>query len=533
MDQHQREYLDDESNIREGGRREHKNDSVPAKIGLSDPTACINACFHQFVDEWLAKTHGTFEDVCKQLSSHAGPNTELWKLYCCDSINCGVRTDRTGQTSVDSIINRCQNTGSYFIYDPGPPSPDTFNCSLVASDPGESGFRTASPVIATTTSISSSSSAETSLSSEANTSASGMGAVPSAQAGLTEGGKAAIGICSSLAIIAIIFLLGFLISQRRSRPKNYMDNALNASFHARSSSEPPSGSQTPLITRRPSASSKGLPLTPPARLSDRRFLPSLLKHGDTPNSSLASGVKERSLAIALDSSNEKKSAMRDEHQAAPNGITRSPASPSSPAAVHFAPHFLRGSGISHSSELGRASTLATGSSEASSVPRPTATALGSDAPLLSLPISPTRPRRPHEGSLEIPNLVTPAGPPPNRALPAPPPDYPASPTFPVSPITPSSSPAPLSARPLALSDGAHAFLPSQLGPTDHRGHMQSSTRDLLDTAEREERETSESWGSWAGGLGVGASKRSYTSYGQSRDNIKCDRKAGESGCSRG
>ncbi|KAI0133431.1 hypothetical protein F4776DRAFT_136532 [Hypoxylon sp. NC0597] len=496
---------------RETHRREQKeDDSVPAKIGLSNPTACIDACFHQFVDEWSRKTHGSFEDVCNQLSSHPGPNTELWKLYCCDSTNCGVKTEQTGQSpSVDSIINRCQNAGDYFIYDPGPPSSNVLNCTSAASVPGESELQTVSSAMTATPSTSSSPAAVTSLSSEFNSTASGIGAVPSTLMGLTEGSKAAIGICSSLAIIAIIFLLGFLISRRRSRPKGYTDNVSNAPRHVRSSSEAPSNSQTPLITPPPSTSSKGFPLTPPARLSDRRFLPPL-KQNETPGSTFVD--ESAFLSIALNSATEKKSALRHEPQVTPNNLSKPPVSPSSLAAVHLATHFLRDSGSSYSSGPGGASTLTTASGKASSEHYRTAAIFGTDTPSLSLPLSPARPRRPQDGSLDIPHLITPAGPPPTRALPAPPPYYPASPTFSVSPITPSSSPVPPSVRPLAPRDSTHDFSASQSGAVNHKGHTQSSTRDFPDTTEPYERETSESWGSWGAGPGVEERKGGYGGY---------------------
>ncbi|OTA53676.1 hypothetical protein K449DRAFT_454902 [Hypoxylon sp. EC38] len=491
MDRHRSNDPDKCNNSnRENRRREQKeDDSVPAKIGLSNPTACIDACFHQFVDEWSGKTHGSFEDVCNQLSLRSGPNTELWKLYCCDSTNCA---------SVDSIINRCQNTGNYFIYDPGPPSSNVFNCASAAS------------AMTTTMSSSSSPAAMTSLSSKLNSTASDIGSMPSTPMGLTEGSKAAIGICSSLAIIAIIFLLGFLISRRRSHPKGFMENASNAPRHVRSFSEPPSSSQTPLITPPPSASSKGFPLTPPARLSDRRFLPSL-KQGDTPSSTFVNDGAF--LTVTLDSATEKKlGILRHEPQTTPNNISKSPVSPSSLAAVHLATRFLRDSGSSYGSGPGRASMLTTASVKASSEHYRLAAVLGTDTPSLQLPLSPTRPRRPRDGSLDIPHLVTPAGPPPTHALPAPPPYYPASPTFSVSPITPSSSPVPPSMRPLAFRDCTHDFRASRSGVVDHKGHMQSSARDFHDTTEPYDCETSESWGSWGAGPGVEERKGAHGGY---------------------
>lgn len=444
------------------------------------------------------------------------------------------------------------SVGDYLIYDPGSP-PSNVSCNTVAngevpsichplaspnhlitSGPNEPGVVTSisnnGPSAMVTATYSSSSSAmETSSSSELNSTLSGAGLAPSASTGLTEGSKAAIGICASLAIIAIIFLVGFLISRRRSRPQSYFDGAPNAPRHGRSFSEPASGSRTPLITPPPSASSKGPPLTPPARLSDRRFLPSLLKQDGTPNSSMASGLDERPLPQAtLGSPAEKKGVLRHQRRATTNSINKSPFSPSPPAAVHFAPHFLRDSGSSYSSGPGGASTTTIGSNKAGSI-----YSVGRGTPPLPLPLSPTRPPRPHDGHLEIPHLVTPAGPPPNRALPAPPPYHPASPTFSVSPVSPSSSPALPPVRPPPWSDNAPTVSGQQLGadskvrldPSAIGIALPASTMDLRDLTESYARETSESWGSWsgAGGGGPGVSiaagrKRGYGHNGRPREN---------------
>lgn len=84
----------------------HKmNGAVPADIGLQDPEACVRACYDLFVEEWLGKTHGTFEDVCYELA-HMQPDTELWELYRCDSTYCGVWANETGESrSLDLIGN--------------------------------------------------------------------------------------------------------------------------------------------------------------------------------------------------------------------------------------------------------------------------------------------------------------------------------------------------------------------------------------------------------------------------------------------
>ena len=74
-----------------------KDNTSPAEIGLQDPEACVRACYDRFVEEWLRKTQGTFEDVCYQLS-HIQPDTELWKLYRCDSTYCDVWANETGKS---------------------------------------------------------------------------------------------------------------------------------------------------------------------------------------------------------------------------------------------------------------------------------------------------------------------------------------------------------------------------------------------------------------------------------------------------
>ncbi|KAI1441047.1 hypothetical protein F5Y02DRAFT_318197 [Annulohypoxylon stygium] len=481
------------------------------RIGARDgQQPCVDRCYNQFVEEWYGKTHGGFPGVCSQLADRQ-PSTELWRLYCCDSTNCGVVTEVKGQSpSVDLIINKCQNIGDYLIYDPGPPQLNNFNCSSLKNDSGESNAQTSlsssSPsAMQTAASSSSPTAAATSLSSELNSTASGLGAVPSTTMGLTEGSKAAIGICSSLAIIAIIFLVGFLIKRRRSHPMSFAARdpqppSSAPRLNPRSSSEPPSGSDTPLITPPPSA--KGPSLTPPARLSDRRFLPPLLKpgqgqlHNSMPNSSFTGTTENRAyLPASLSSPTDKRPAL---HQTNPNGIARSAGSPSLPSSVHFAPQFLRDSGSSYSSGRGGASNKVT------SVHSMTA---GTHTPLPS----PTRASR-APAHLEIPGsgevVGTPAGPPPSRALPAPPPPYhPVSPTFSMSPLTPASSPA-LPLRSLATGDGVRVYSSSQLvlgnghGNAEIKG-LSSSAKDLCELTESYARETAESWGSWNGGGGPG------------------------------
>lgn len=79
------------------GKINRNVDISPTPFALRDGPECVDKCFDQFVGEWYGKIHGDFESVCNQLA-HVEPNTELWKLYCCDSTNCGVYTGEKGQS---------------------------------------------------------------------------------------------------------------------------------------------------------------------------------------------------------------------------------------------------------------------------------------------------------------------------------------------------------------------------------------------------------------------------------------------------
>ena len=99
MDLHRRtDFSQFNINEREDhGYRSESNVANPADIGLQNPEACITACFQQFVYGLSEDPSDNFEDVCNQLSN-VQPNTELWKLYCCDSTFCGVWTGEKGQS---------------------------------------------------------------------------------------------------------------------------------------------------------------------------------------------------------------------------------------------------------------------------------------------------------------------------------------------------------------------------------------------------------------------------------------------------
>ncbi|KAI0025155.1 hypothetical protein F4780DRAFT_415698 [Xylariomycetidae sp. FL0641] len=266
----------------------------PADIGLENPDACVKACFQQFL------AGRELVEVCRSLQQD--DDRSLWGLYCCDSSYCGVYTAEVGQSpSVDLIINECQNNGYYSIPDPGPPNQclNTPGDSLPAlpsasGEPQDPGLRTFSIESAPTITSGAGSSLPTTTASQTAAPNSAVPLSPSegspnADSGhtasheLTEGAKIAIGVVIPICIIAGIFLAVCLLRRRSLSSRRYPGG--NGSFsrhHIRSFSEPPGGSRTPLITRPATAVFRHgarTPPPPPARLGERRYLPSIFRPG--------------------------------------------------------------------------------------------------------------------------------------------------------------------------------------------------------------------------------------------------------------
>ncbi|KAH9988128.1 hypothetical protein F4779DRAFT_638496 [Xylariaceae sp. FL0662B] len=480
----------------------------PADIQLTNATACIESCYDDFLNRWSINQE--LRDVCEDLSQ-VDLEKKLWSLYCCDSIYCGVSIWTKGNDpNVDLIINKCKEIG-YSLFDPGP-HPDDYSCPSALVDFRLAGSQplvssSSSPATVPATTASPSPTADPSMGLEDNSTTSNTTMSPSVSGGLSEGSKAAIGICSSLAIIAIIFLVVFLLTRRqRHGSQDFFNGTRGTPRQNGSYSGPQSGSRTPLISPPPSIASKGPPLTPPARLSDRRLLPPILKSG-TPHSSSAFALGDplfppTPLSTPTDAKNEHAHAPGHDRQAAATSIAKSPVSP--PAAVHFASHFMRDSDSSYCSGPGGAPSTPT---KPGSVRSGTASMTATSPQPQPQPVSPSRPPRPHDGPLEIPDLVTPAGPPPNRALPAPPP-YAASPA---SPLFPAARPAERGhGREQERLDENAIGVALPAPPT-------ASTRDFADLTQEYARESGnrnqhqhqsqnpESWGSWSGGgSGAGA-----------------------------
>ncbi len=70
-------------------RRDDRQSQRPEAFGLSDPTACINACKDEFFNGKISGSGDNYPDICRILSPDQS-NKALWELYACDSTFCGV-----------------------------------------------------------------------------------------------------------------------------------------------------------------------------------------------------------------------------------------------------------------------------------------------------------------------------------------------------------------------------------------------------------------------------------------------------------
>ncbi|KAI0517318.1 hypothetical protein F5B22DRAFT_117592 [Xylaria bambusicola] len=479
----------------------------PADFGRENASACVTACFEEFIPN--------VRDACHQLQQPEHRQTYLWDLYCCDSSNCGVYIGGIGQSpNVDLIINECQNIGFPSIEDPGPPSMNyctssttpAINSSLPPQtldlDPS-----TAQIVMTKPTDFTSlhtvTPSHTASLASRTSVSLPSTPAVPSSSAStgsaiststdssrLSSGVTAAISIFSVLAILAITALLLFLFHRRKRGPGSSSLGLRLTPYDSRLYPGPRSGSLTPLITSPPPASSRPAPLTPPAKLSDRKYLQPVQRQG-TSQTSASLGVGDKTLppspARAPIQSQAKSRHKRVAAATSTNSqILTVPVPP---------PSFQYPQSSIYSSSSGPDTSIITiDSNKASSIHSGSATIVGNVTP----PSSTTRFTRAHDGPLELPDYVTPAGPPPNRALPAPPPTHPNSPSCSVSPTSPRSPTFPAS----ALANGDGPIVSTQHGIATATP-VSISAKELRDLTESYARETRESWGSWSGVGGGG------------------------------
>ncbi|KAI1438925.1 hypothetical protein GGR50DRAFT_210927 [Xylaria sp. CBS 124048] len=493
--------------IREPGRVYDQGHGT--EVRGENASGCVNSCFNELIP--------SVEDACRQLQQPEYQQTRLWDLYCCDSLNCGVYIGDVGQSpNVDLIINKCQNIGFFSIEDPGPPA--TNYCASSMSNTMNSAYVTAAAEpseISTIRSFSAEStttpanpptrtldidrpSAPTSVISGIMSNTSNTSFAPSTDRGtstrLPGGAKAAIGVFSVIAGLAVTTIMLLLFRKRKNVRDNPLGLPLMIPYGNRPYPGPLSGSQTPLITPPPSVS-RGIPLSPPAKLSDRKYLKPSFKQ-DAARPSVSSGIGDQAFPSSpLCAPTQSKLKPRRERRVISSGI-RFPVAKTIPEPL---PH-PQSSIYSTSSGPG-ASTVTVESNNPSSINSGSATIAGTNTP----PMSPTTFPRTQEGPYESSDFVTPAGPPPRRALPVPPHRRPNSPTFTVSPVSPRSPTFP--PRSLHREDTQVPVQTSdRVAPP-----VSTSTKELCDLTESYARETRESWGSWSGvgggGPGVSTANR--------------------------
>ncbi|KAL2265306.1 hypothetical protein VTJ83DRAFT_6406 [Remersonia thermophila] len=261
----------------------------PAEIQQQpwDPRACIQDCRAQFLreaySEWT-ETSG-WKEGCASLDQGTAAS-ELWQLYWCDRVFCGVANSQGGlgqDPNVNLIINTCQIHGFYNIFDPGPP-PSDFACSTNA--PPESCRPRRTPSIPAPPRETESGLIQTATASSTSYPTGTLRTFASAHStGITNHGKAVIAICSVLALLLLLALIAVCMRRQRRRetlagaglrPRRGPDGGILGD-----NSIGPTSSPTPLIT--PVASSGGVRsiLAPPRHRRDHQFaLPSIFRRGN-------------------------------------------------------------------------------------------------------------------------------------------------------------------------------------------------------------------------------------------------------------
>ncbi|KAM0430496.1 hypothetical protein ACHAPT_005843 [Fusarium lateritium] len=398
-------------------------------------------CRERFLRELLPKDE-TLERVCEALGDRGEQEQQRQQhrsfraLYCCDSQLCGVDNlgERGRDPNVNWIINACQEIGHHSIVDPGPPDAD-YVCDPESTYGGDPYCHKAQPADRAENeapeSVSSTSQASTSedatskrstTASETSTSAPVQSSMPDTtystssdpslvtssskeqdgkdEAGLPLGVKITIAILSVVILAALVILVVCLVRRRKSRRIDIRRLIKHPT------SPPPADSPTPLVSPTLShTDADGVPLTPPARLRERKFLP-------TPSEQSLSPHRDRSGFPASPLCSPTSSNLTPRHERTPK-IYSTDQVPAVPMIVMTAPE-------------GGPTSRNDGSASFSGVTPP--------ASVRKMPLghgsgSPPRPPRSRDGLFKI--LVSP-GPPPTRALPSTPPNRPSTPTKPLS-----------------------------------------------------------------------------------------------------
>ncbi|KAK4173551.1 hypothetical protein QBC36DRAFT_380899 [Triangularia setosa] len=420
--------------------------------------------------------------------------------------------------------------------------------SFSTTSPTPSAPSTTPSTLLSTTLTSPTSSSSAPAAAETSTSAEAASSTTSAS-GLSGPAKIAIAVCTTIALLILICAALLCLRKRRrgNSPHHNLCSRLGLSR------KPWGGNPTPLIS--PASSLMGTTannqgITPPLRLRERNFIPSLLPSILRPGGSLnRSGsppltplTPQHSAGVFPSSPicTPTTSKLVPRHERTPGGYTGGlPPIPVPPPSLLFTSD-SRGSAASsvtatnnHFGSFHNDFSLPTkpGGTQPSSP-------FGSGTP----PGSPTRPPRPHDGPLEIPDLITaamnappptastnslvspPLSPPPNRALPAPPPASVGSRgAHPYSFISNSSSN--YSSSPAGSTNGRNsAALPGRgTGTATLYHHGRSSVitgggkRSVSIDQSRDERG---SWGSWSGTTAAQQQQHNNNSIGKAIGSVR-------------
>ncbi|KAF5538226.1 hypothetical protein FMEXI_9522 [Fusarium mexicanum] len=371
---------------------------------VQDPPLCISLCRERFLKE-LVPGDETIERVCEVLQDRDWMEKEqpFRALYCCDAQACGV--DNLGEGGKDH---------------PGPPQPyhicdpeslnEDKDCQQAkgtdksqdassqttsrASTAASTLHETTKPTTLETTSVPIQSSIpETTYSTTTDPSTLATSDPSSSDSnntnkGMPLGVKVTIAIISVVGLLAIAALIFCLLRRRRSRKTD-----IRRLIKHPSSPPPRADSPTPLVSSAISHTGPdGVPLTPPARLGERRFL------ADEPNGFPTSPVYSPT-----------SSKLSPRHERTPRIYSANQV----PMIVMTAPD---GGKVRDDGSLSFSDGIIT--------PPPSAHI----APLgYNTQTSPPRPPRSRDASF---NMLASPGPPPTRALPSTPPYRPSTPTSP-------------------------------------------------------------------------------------------------------
>ncbi|KAH6656709.1 hypothetical protein BKA67DRAFT_655023 [Truncatella angustata] len=510
---------------------------LPKLIGLSNAPKCMAACRTEFTkgldidvtrDPALA-----LEILChKIVDDHLG--AFLWDLYCCDTKYCGlgvVGTAARQDPNVDGIIDQCKNIGISGIVDPGPPqrdrcgptSEDPFKVMSISSGTADHGGFTGMQIEISTTSITSltpiqgdSPAITTETGTDALNTSTPMAPTASSVSlhGLKTGDAVAIGVCATIAALAL-FLALLCVCRRRRRSKVYIKTPPRSrAFVAHD--QPPTGSRAKLVTSPHDFLPKSLqPLTPPMRLRDRRYLSPVTSHHPI-RSFFAPSYSSQSESIFPEHSIPPRTTGKPLPRYTRHAVLTSIQSDTVMDTLADVPRSSMSSVISRPTNVSILNT-AKSSSIATTTTTTTTTEITNPARHGSPPLSPIRPQRPHNSPLNIPGLLMPVTPPPEHALPPapstfhlqsslfsppiPPPKSPLSPAFSVSPLSlvPALKTAPLLAS--FPSAGEIGVAIGAIGPTSATGvALQPSSHVLCGLTGTHDQQTcvaSEGWHSWS------------------------------------